>query len=69
MQSPVQYPDMFFGNYFRAKQGFQTVMAVKPIYVTTAPELRKLDPSVRLCYFEGERNLTLFGVSHNCQIV
>lgn len=65
MQSPVQYPDLFYGNYFRSKPGFEMVVTIKPYYVTSAPELRKLNPSVRLCYYEGERNLSLFGVSEN----
>jgi hypothetical protein len=63
IQSPVEYPEIFYGNVFRAATGTETSVSIKPNMVITSSSLRKMDPSIRQCYFAGEKNLSMFAVS------
>ncbi|KAG5669078.1 hypothetical protein PVAND_016977 [Polypedilum vanderplanki] len=59
LHPPHEFPRMS-SHYIDIPDDDTTIIAVKPSAIKTFEELRKYDPKVRHCYFDGERKLKFF---------
>ena len=69
LQSPVDWP-RFTKQYYRVPLKKEVIMTVKPNVMETASNLRKYNPKIRQCYFEGEKKLKFFKIytESNCKL-
>uniref|UniRef100_A0A6E8W5Z6 Uncharacterized protein n=1 Tax=Anopheles coluzzii TaxID=1518534 RepID=A0A6E8W5Z6_ANOCL len=69
LHSPVQYPRMV-NEFFRIPLSQEVSVSVEPLLFDTTANVRRYDPSRRLCYYNHERYLRYFKVysKYNCDI-